>query len=82
MLDPQTIPSVEETELLARYVMQSSLFRSDQTVKPNLFMPHPYQELSVTRHRDATESEIWQSGVNVATSQQKNLYGRSRYSDP
>lgn len=77
MLDPENIPSIEETELLARYVMQSRLFRSDRTVKPNLFIPHPYQELSVTRHRHATEAEIWQIGVNVATQQQRTLYGRS-----
>lgn len=77
MLDPTNIPAVEETELLARYVMQSGHFRSDRTVKPNLFIPHPYQELSVTRHRDATEAEIWQAGVNVADQQQKMLYGRS-----
>ncbi|MDG2990092.1 hypothetical protein L3556_03960 [Candidatus Synechococcus calcipolaris G9] len=77
MLDPENISPVEENELLARYVMQSSLFRSDRTVKPNLFIPHPYQELSVTRHRDATEAEIWQAGVNVATQQQRTLHGRS-----
>jgi hypothetical protein len=77
MLDPENIPSVEETELLARYVMQSSHFRSDLTVKPNLFIPHPYQELSVTRHRNATEAEIWQVGFNVATQQQRTLHGRS-----
>ncbi len=46
-------------------------------VKPNLFIPHPYQELSVTRDRDATEEEIWQAGINVATEQQHTLYGRS-----
>jgi hypothetical protein len=77
MLDPQNIPPVEQTELLARYVMQKNHFRSDQTVKPNLFMPHPYQELSVTRHQDATEVEIWNAGFNVATQQQRDLYGRS-----
>ncbi|MFH7245684.1 MAG: hypothetical protein ACHWZW_22865 [Spirulina sp.] len=77
MLDPDNIPPVDETELLARYVMQKGHFRSDFSVKPNLFIPHPYQELSVTRHRDATAAEIWQAGVNVATQQQRTLYGRS-----
>lgn len=77
MLDPDNIPAVEETELLARYVMQSSHFRGDHSVKPNLFMPHPYQELSVTRHREATEAEIWQTGESVASQQQRPLYGRS-----
>ncbi|WP_008319184.1 hypothetical protein [Leptolyngbya sp. PCC 6406] len=77
MLEPENIPPVEETELLARYAMQSSHFRGDHSVKPNLFIPHPYQELSVTRHRGATEAEIWQAGVNVATQQQRTFYGRS-----
>ena len=78
MISPNDVPPVEDAELLARYVMQSSHFRrSDFTVKPNLFMPHPYQELSVTRHRDATEAEIWQVGQDVAEHRQRTLYGRA-----
>lgn len=78
MIDHDHIPPVEEAEMLARYVMQSGHFRkSDLTVKPNLFIPHPYQELSVTRHRDASETEIWTAGEDVATQQQKRLYGRA-----
>lgn len=78
MIDPNNVPPVESTEWLARYVMQSSHFRnSDLTVKPNLFIPHPYQELSVTRHRDATESEIWAVGEDVAIQQGRTLYGRT-----
>jgi hypothetical protein len=77
MLDPENILPVEETELLARYVMQKSHFRSDLTVKPDIFIPHPHKELSVTRHRDATEVEIWQAGLSVATERQRTLYGRS-----
>ena len=72
MIDPNHVPPVEEAEMLARYVMQSGHFRqSDLTVKPNLFIPHPYQELSVTRHRDldsgrrcrhpAAEKALWPS---------------------
>jgi len=78
MIDPDHVPPIEEAEMLARYVMQSGHFRqSDLTVKPNLFIPHPYQELSVTRHRDASEPEIWTAGEDVATQQQKRLYGRA-----
>ncbi|MGB5973341.1 MAG: hypothetical protein WBG38_08480 [Nodosilinea sp.] len=78
MIDPENVPPVEEAEWLARYVMQSSHFRrTDFTIKPNLFIPHPYQELSVTRHRDATETEIWAAGAGVAKQQQRPLYGRS-----
>ena len=50
MIDANHVPDVSDDEILARYAMQSSHFRrSDQTAKPELFMPHPYQELSLTR---------------------------------
>ncbi|WP_323222449.1 hypothetical protein [Spirulina sp. 06S082] len=39
-------------------------------------MPHPHQDLSVTRHRETTEAEIWQVGDDVATQTGKTLYGR------
>jgi hypothetical protein len=76
MLDAQQVPPVAETELLARYVTQSGQFRAgDKSVKQDLFMPHPYQELSVTRHLHATEAEIWAIGKDVAAT--RRLYGRA-----
>jgi hypothetical protein len=30
------------------------------------FVPHPHEELSVTRDRDATEDEVWNAGFEVA----------------
>jgi hypothetical protein len=78
MIDPDNVPDVEDSEWLARYVLQSSHYRkSDRTVKPDLFIPHPYQDLSVTRHRDATETELWRVGQNVADTIGKNLHGRA-----
>jgi hypothetical protein len=78
MIDPENVPPIEDTELLARYVTQSGQFRSsDNTVKQDLFMPHPRQELSLTRHQDATNAEIWEVGVDVATKIGRKLYGRS-----
>ena len=76
MLDSANVPPVDSDELLARYVTQKSQFRSDQTLKQNLFIPHPHAELSVTRHRDATEAEVWQLGRDVAGAMQRTLYGR------
>jgi hypothetical protein len=38
-------------------------------------MPHPYQELSVTRHLQATEAEIWAVGKDVAAT--RCLRGRA-----
>jgi len=78
MLNPNNIPSVEDDELLARYATQSTHFRpSDKQVKQSLFLPHPHQELSVTRHREATEAEIWSAGNDVAAALGRQLYGRA-----
>jgi hypothetical protein len=77
MLDPRNIPPVEDDELLARYVTQSGQFRSsDNQVKPNLFIPHPREALSVTRHLEATSTEIWAIGNDVSTAMGRGLYGR------
>ena len=79
MIDPENVPLVTNAELLARYVTTSRHFRSsDNTVKQDLFMPHPYIELSVTRHLDATEPEIWEVGFDVVATQiDRKLYGRT-----
>lgn len=78
MINPSHIPPVDEDELLARFITHISQFRpSDQSVKPDLFIPHRLTELSVTRHRAATADELWQVGHKVAAARQKTLYGRS-----
>ena len=78
MFDPNNIPPVENDELLARYATQSNHFRSsDKLVKKSLFLPHPYQELSVTRHREAIDDEIWLAGYHVAAASNRTLYGRA-----
>ena len=78
MLDPEIVPEVHDSEMLARYATQSSHFRRiDWTAKQDLFFPHPHIELSVTRHTNATEDEIWQIGRSVAKLQNKTLYGRA-----
>ncbi|MBE9100119.1 hypothetical protein [Vacuolonema iberomarrocanum] len=46
-------------------------------MKQSLFLPHPRQELSVTRHREATEAEIWSAGNDVAAALGRQLYGRA-----
>ncbi len=53
MIDPHNIPPVVVDELLARFITQAKQFRStDQSVKPDLFIPYRLTELSVTRHRE------------------------------
>lgn len=51
MIDPANVPEVGPDEALARFVLHGShIRRSNQTVKPDAFIPHPYRDLSVTRH--------------------------------
>lgn len=76
MIDPDNVPPVDSKELLARYVFHRNYIRQDKTVKANAFIPHPYHALSVTRHRDATDEELWAVGADVAATQNKTLYGR------
>jgi hypothetical protein len=78
MIDPAHVPPVDPQEMLARYVLYRRYVRSsDQTVRPEAFIPHPHVDLSVTRHRQASEAEIWHVGAQVARGQSKTLYGRA-----
>jgi len=78
MLDPASVPPVYRDEFLARFLIFSGHIRnSNNTVKPDAFIPHPRVELSVTRHRDATEDELWREGERVAALRQRALYGRA-----
>lgn len=69
---------VATDEILARFILFSKWIRtSDNTIRPEAFIPHPYVDLSVTRHGDLLEKELWQLGENVAESRKSNLYGRA-----
>ncbi len=70
-------PPVSDDERLARFILFRNRIRSDQTVKPDAFIPHPYPNLSVTRHLGLTESELWEIGQEVADSRPATLYGRA-----
>lgn len=78
MLDPTQVPPVAPDELLARFVLFSRHFRSsDNSVKPEAFMPHPLTELSMTRHLQAAAAELWREGERVARLREARLYGRA-----
>ncbi len=47
MIDPNNVPAVADTELLARFILHSNEIRNDGTVKPKLFLPYSLVELSV-----------------------------------
>lgn len=67
---------VTDEEDLARYILFNSWIRnSDQTVRPDAFIPHPYPDLSVTRHINLSEEALWKIGQEVADERAVNLYG-------
>ena len=77
MIDPNNVPSVEQDEILARYVLEKKLvYDKDKSAKPRLFYPYRHVELSVNRHRDCTDNEIWHFGFGVAKFRGKKLHGR------
>lgn len=68
---------VTADEQLARFILQRSHLRQDGTSKQDAFIPHPWPDLSVTRHLQLTEKELWSIGQNIARQTAKTLYGRA-----
>jgi len=79
MTDEETDKSVSSEELLARFILFKSHLRQDWTVRPDAFIPHPWPELSVTRHLQLHEDELWMIGRIVARQTAKPLYGRADF---
>jgi len=75
MMNPDRIPDVADNELLARFIVNRNEKRSEGQVTPRLFMPYKWVELSINRHREATLTETWQVGFEVAAQRNKQLYG-------
>ena len=77
MLDPTNVPAVEPNELLARYIFSDRHFsRENRRVKAGAFMPAPDGAISVTRHREATQEEVWHVGETIARLRDMTLYAR------
>jgi len=77
MLNPLCVPDVDPDELLSRFVLtRRHIHGHTGALKADAFMPHPHDSLSVTRHLQATEGEIWRIGADVARQRGKTLCGR------
>lgn len=79
MLDPASVPDVDVEEMTARFVVaKRHINKQTLTLKADAFVPHPYEELSVTRLIEITEDEIWTVGRAVATARTppRTLRGR------
>ena len=78
MSNEGTSLSVKNNELLARFITSSKWFRpGNQTVRQDAFIPYPYPDLSVTRHKLLSEEEIWKIGQQISDARPTTLYGRA-----
>lgn len=78
MLQQDNVPDVGWDETLSRFILSRSHIRSsDQTVKPDAFVPHPYEDWSVNRDLEATDEETWRVGADVAAARGRSLRGRA-----
>ncbi len=68
---------VADDELLARYTLFKKWVRPDLTVSQDAFVPPSDFQLSVTRHLDLTEEDIWQLGNDVSKLRKRPLFGRA-----
>ncbi|HEV2211221.1 MAG TPA: hypothetical protein VG167_20860 [Verrucomicrobiae bacterium] len=75
------LPPISLNELLARFVTVAQWVRSDKTLRQDAFIPPKDLNLSVTRHGQLSEAQIWQIGQTVAyTISEKRsakLFGRA-----
>ncbi len=77
MIATDPVPPIDDDEMLDRFIVNSSEFRKDNTVKPKLFLPYSRIELSLNWHRDCDENEICDVGAYVAATRKCTFYGRS-----
>ncbi len=77
MTDGEILPPIEADEWLARFILYKRYIREDSTVRPDAFIPHPYPDLSVTRHLQVSENQLWEIGWRVARQARKTLHGRA-----
>src|SRR3954463_5345947 len=72
---------VGANEWLARFVTVDKWIRADQTIRADAFIPPKDLELSVTRHLNFSEEELWAIGKDVVKELSKSrpatLHGRA-----
>jgi hypothetical protein len=76
----EKVPSVDEGEILARFVLRSGWVRAiDKSIRPDAFIPAPNLELSVTRYLGLADADVWQIGRDVAQIRNLTLYGSADF---
>ncbi len=67
---------VADNESLARFVFHSRDVRADSTLRPDVFIPFPHPDLSVTRHFGLESLELWEKGEAIGRERLLKLIGR------
>ncbi len=70
-------PSIPNPELLSRFIFFRDHVRASGEVKADAFIPHPYTDLSVTRHAKLTSDEVWRRGEAVSVARARPLVARA-----
>lgn len=76
MSNGENVPPISSDEWLARFIHYQRYIRQDRTVRADVFIPHPYPDLSVTRHLKLSAAELWSIGRGVAQQINRTLHGR------
>ena len=75
------LPPITADELLARFVTVDKWLRADRTLRQDAFIPPRDLQLSVTRHINLSEADLWSIGQRVADQVAKTpkapLHGRA-----
>ena len=69
--------SVMDDETLARFVFSSHHIRQDRTVRHEAFMPRRGEGLSVVRHDNMGDTELWAIGRAMEQGRVDTLHGRT-----
>lgn len=75
---PLAASPVSGGETLSRFLFQKGL-RADGSVRPEEFVPYPYEDLSVLRQKGLTPEEVSDYGDFIATKRGRKLKGRADF---
>ena len=69
--------SVMDDETVARFIFSSKHIRQDRSIKHEAFMPRRGEGLSVVRHDDMGDTELWAIGRAMEQGRVDTLHGRT-----